>query len=92
MLTSDIHATDLAHIAIIERCSAAVSIFSGLSLIVTFLGCIKFHKSMNRLVFFATVGNIGASIATAIARDAISGNGSIRDKVLCYIQAFLIQW
>lgn len=76
-------------IVIIERVSSVLSLAGAAFVLITFLLNDKFRKPINRLVFYATFGNVITNIATLISTDGIeAGNTS----PLCQFQAFLIQW
>jgi hypothetical protein len=74
-------------IVIIERVNSSLSVVGCLFIMVTFLSSRAFHKPINRLVFFASAGNIMTNTATLISRSAL-GNLT---GALCQFQAFLIQ-
>ena len=74
-------------IVIIERVTSSLSVVGCLLIVVTFLSSSAFHKPINRLVFFASVGNIMTNIATLISRSALEN----LDGALCQFQGFLIQ-
>lgn len=74
-------------ISMIERVNSGLSIVGCLFIAMTFIFSKAFHKPINRLVFFASLGNIMTNIATLISRDALDNeNGP-----LCQMQGFLIQ-
>lgn len=76
-------------IIITERISSIFSLVGASFVVVTFLLDDKFRKPINRLVFYATFGNVVTNIATLISTSGIeAGSGSS----LCQFQAFLIQW
>lgn len=76
-------------ISVAERVCSAVSLVGTFVIVTTFIGSRLFRKPINRLVFYASWGNIMTNIATLISQDGIhSGGGS----PLCQFQAFLIQW
>ncbi|KAK5939605.1 hypothetical protein PMZ80_007984 [Knufia obscura] len=76
-------------IIVTERVSSVFSLTASAFVVVTFLLSDKFRKPINRLVFYATFGNVITNIATLISIDGIeAGKGSS----LCQFQAFLIQW
>ncbi|KAJ9654870.1 hypothetical protein H2198_006143 [Neophaeococcomyces mojaviensis] len=79
----------LQYIIIIERVASIFSLFGAAFVIVTFALSDKFRKPVNRLVFYATFGNILTNIATLISIDSIESGQS---SPLCQFQAFLIQW
>lgn len=81
--------TQLFAISITERICSAVSLAGTFVIVTTFIGSRTFRKPINRLVFYASWGNIMANIATLISQSGIhAGFGSS----LCQFQAFLIQW
>jgi hypothetical protein len=51
-----------------------------------------FRKPINRLVFFASFGNLMANIATLISTSAIPRNPGEAPSALCQFQGILIQW
>ncbi|KAI3318174.1 family A G protein-coupled receptor-like protein [Xylariaceae sp. AK1471] len=77
----------LRAIAIIERVGSVFSLTGCMFIIVTFLASSAFHKPINRLVFYASFGNVATSIATLIARAYTHELNSAG----CQIQGFLIQ-
>ncbi|OBT61292.1 hypothetical protein VE03_09587 [Pseudogymnoascus sp. 23342-1-I1] len=79
---------ELKAIEYAERVTSAFSIGGCFFVIVTFTAMKIFRKPINRLVFFATFGNLATNVATLISRSGIwAGN----DSAMCQIQAFLIQ-
>jgi len=89
MKATELSSYDLDNFQVIERVGSALSLVGCSFIAITFLGSKAFHKPINRLVFYASIGNIFTNIATIISREAvISGyfNGA-----LCQFQAFLIQ-
>lgn len=82
-------AQQTATISITERVASAVSVAASCIIIVTFIGFKSFRKPINRLVFYASFGNILANIGTLISESGIpKGSGS----PLCQFQGFVIQW
>ncbi|KAI9772674.1 MAG: hypothetical protein M1840_000269 [Geoglossum simile] len=78
----------LASLSVTERVTSALSLISTGYIIFTFLISTEFHKPINRLVFYASFGNIITNVATLISRSAIT----LGDKSpLCQLQSFLIQ-
>lgn len=79
----------LSAISITERVCSIVSLVGTFVIVTTFIGSRSFRKPINRLVFYASWGNIMTNIATLISQSGIrAGVGS----PLCLLQAFLIQW
>lgn len=76
-------------ILITERVSSIFSLVGAAFVIVTFVLNEKFRKPINRLVFFATFGNILTNVATLISTNGIEAGSA---TPLCQFQAFLIQW
>ncbi|KAF3395716.1 hypothetical protein F1880_007317 [Penicillium rolfsii] len=79
----------LSAISITERVCSAVSLVGTFVIVVTFIGSRSFRKPINRLVFYASWGNLMANIATLISQ---SGMHAGMSSPLCQFQAFLIQW
>ncbi|PNY26826.1 Cyclic AMP receptor 2 [Tolypocladium capitatum] len=76
-------------IGIMERTCSAVSLLGSIFTIVTFSCSSAFHeKPINRLVFFASFGNMMANVATLISNAYLNR----LDSVGCQAQAMLIQW
>lgn len=75
-------------IEITERLGSVLSLVGTAFIIGTFLYDKAFHKPINRLVFYASWGNIMANVGTLISRSGIVLG---LDKPLCQFQAFLIQ-
>lgn len=75
-------------IQVTERVTSSFSILGSFFIIFTFLASSAFHKPINRLVFYASWGNMAANVATLISRSGIEAGV---DAPLCQIQAFIIQ-
>lgn len=73
---------------ITERVNSVVSIISIIFVVATYLFSPGFNKPINRLIFFASFGNLGSAVAALI-----SENGPLvgERSALCKIQAFLVQ-
>ncbi|OJD23124.1 hypothetical protein ACJ73_05520 [Blastomyces percursus] len=81
---SQIHAIEAS-----VRAMSAVSVTSSFFVIASFLWSKLFQTPVNRLMFYATWGNVLANVGTIIGGAGIShGSGSS----LCRCQAFLLQW
>ena len=72
-----------------ERVASVFSVIGAAFIIFTFLFDSSFRKPINRLVFYASWGNLFANVATLISREGIKRE---IDGPLCQFQAFLIQW
>lgn len=77
----------LRSVDIIERICSSLSLLGCAFIILTFLSSKAFHKPINRLVFYASVGNIMSNVATLIARSSLTN----LDGGICQFQGFLIQ-
>ncbi|KAI1750105.1 G-protein coupled receptor [Xylaria castorea] len=74
-------------ISIIERVGSIFSLAGCLFIIVTFLSSSAFRKPINRLMFYASFGNMLVNVGTLIARAYVAK----QDSVGCQLQGFLIQ-
>lgn len=72
-----------------ERVSSVFSVLGAILIITTFLYDNRLRKPINRLVFYASWGNLFANVATLISREGIKRGV---DAPLCQFQGFLIQW
>jgi hypothetical protein len=80
--------SQLNAICLTERICSGISFLGTAFIIGTFLYDKSFRKPINRLVFYASWGNIMANVGTMISRNGIyAGVGS----PLCQFQGFLIQ-
>ncbi|CAD6500828.1 BgTH12-06533 [Blumeria graminis f. sp. triticale] len=78
-----------SNLSIIERIGSVLSLAGTIFIVVTFLCSTSFHKPINRLVFYASIGNMASNVATLISRSPVD-HGHF-DGALCQTQAFLIQ-
>jgi hypothetical protein len=74
-------------LTIIERTCSSISMLGCSFTILTFCFSKYFSKSINRLVFYASFGNLLANIGNLISRAYIDSP----DSAGCQAQAFLIQ-
>ncbi|KAL4927795.1 putative cAMP receptor-like protein [Aspergillus undulatus] len=72
-----------------ERTCSTISLLATSIIIISFASSTSFRKPINRLVFYASFGNIMANVATLISQSGIAAGPNSN---LCQIQAFLIQW
>ncbi|TVY91423.1 Cyclic AMP receptor-like protein A [Lachnellula willkommii] len=87
MHLSEVSQKQLENFSTIERIASSFSLVGICFIIITYGTSTAFHKPINRLVFYASLGNIFTNIATLMARDAlVHSNDS-----LCQFQGFLIQ-
>lgn len=87
MLASDLSEYELNMFSTLERVSSVLSLFGICWIMFTFLGSKLFHKPINRMVFYASIGNIFTSVATLISREALKRP----DSALCQFQGVLVQ-
>ncbi|KAJ9427427.1 hypothetical protein QL093DRAFT_2203669 [Fusarium oxysporum] len=79
--------SQLRALSIIERTCSVFSLVGSLFIIATFLSSKAFHKPINRLVFYASFGNMMTNVGTLMSRSYIGSPNSVG----CQFQAFLIQ-
>lgn len=84
--------TTLSHaqlnaMGIIERVCSVFSLLGSVFVIVTFICSKAFHKPINRLVFYASFGNMLCNVGTLMSRTYLDQP----DSVGCQFQSFLIQ-
>ncbi|KAI1486071.1 hypothetical protein F5X96DRAFT_272010 [Biscogniauxia mediterranea] len=77
----------LNDISIIERVGSVLSIIGGVFIIVTFSVSSAFHKPINRLVFYASFGNMMSNVGSLMSREYVDQI----DSFGCQFQGFLIQ-
>ncbi|KAG9187702.1 hypothetical protein G6011_05573 [Alternaria panax] len=90
MATPLSHSRDIA-IVVATRTASGLSVIGSTLIISTFVCFPFFRKPINRLVFFATFGNILTNIATLMSM-AVLPKGSDPPSGLCEFQGLLIQW
>ncbi|KAK4199901.1 putative G-protein coupled receptor 157 [Triangularia verruculosa] len=73
--------------SIIERTCSVFSLLGSVLVITTFCASKAFHKPINRLVFYASFGNLMTNAATLMARSFVNDPNSGG----CQFQGFLIQ-
>ncbi|KAJ0139627.1 Fusaric acid cluster transcription factor FUB10 [Fusarium oxysporum f. sp. albedinis] len=86
MLRTGLTTSDVKLITIIQQVCSVLSLVGCLFIIATFCLCDAFHKPINRLVFYASFGNIMASICFIMADSFIREP----DGAGCQTQAFLL--
>ncbi|ORY09186.1 hypothetical protein BCR34DRAFT_602979 [Clohesyomyces aquaticus] len=74
-----------------ERTMSCMSLLGSLFIMGTFLRWHFFRKPINRLVFFASFGNVLSNVATLISTTAIP-EATRGFSTLCEFQGTLIQW
>lgn len=78
-------------IDIAERVTSVLSILGLTFIISTFLLTRRFRRPINRLIFYASFGNLLSNIATLIARKAINELKGRKYSTFCSFQGFLLQ-
>ncbi|KAF4160233.1 hypothetical protein CNMCM6069_009304 [Aspergillus lentulus] len=76
-------------LSIIERVCSCVSVVASGIVIATFVSSTEFRKPINRLIFYASWGNLLSNVATLIAESSLQGHSR---GALCQFQGFMIQW
>lgn len=71
-----------------ERVNSIISLLGIAFILLTYLFTPYFSKPINRLVFYATWGNLGSHIASLISE---AGPDAGQTAPLCQFQAFLVQ-
>lgn len=71
-----------------ERVVSVFSLIGILFILITFYFLSSFNKPINRLVFYASFGNLGMNIACLISEKGPEAGST---SSLCQFQAFLIQ-
>ncbi|KAI1336123.1 hypothetical protein F5Y15DRAFT_212625 [Xylariaceae sp. FL0016] len=77
----------LSAVNILERVGSVFSLLGCIFIIVTFSLSPGFHKPINRLVFYASFGNMMTNVGSLMAREYVDYQNSFG----CQFQAFLIQ-
>ncbi|OTA94354.1 hypothetical protein M434DRAFT_71464 [Hypoxylon sp. CO27-5] len=86
-MSSELTPGVLRAITIIERVGSVFSLLGCLFVIFTFTFSKAFHKPINRLVFYASFGNMMTNVGTLMSRSYVSEINSFG----CQFQGFLIQ-
>ncbi|CAN8095181.1 unnamed protein product [Discula destructiva] len=87
MYAQEITQDELRSVDIVERVASVFSLLGCIFVIMSFSFSKAFHKPINRLVFYASIGNMMTNVATLMARTYVGIPGSAG----CQLQAFLIQ-
>jgi hypothetical protein len=74
-------------VSVLERATSVFSLLGSMVVITTFTFSRAFHKPINRLVFYASFGNLMTNVATLMGRSFVDNI----DQAGCQFQAFLIQ-
>ena len=84
-------ARQLLAVQVSERTMSVLSILGSLFIITSFLKFHYFRKPINRLVFYASFGNMLTNMATLVSTSAFPGY-KMGQKILCEFQGITIQW
>ncbi|KAJ6026413.1 uncharacterized protein N7446_004985 [Penicillium canescens] len=79
----------LRAISIAERVGGSSSLLGCAFIITTYCASTAFRKPVNRLIFYASFGNIFSAVASLMSRDGVTEG---RNSALCLAQAFFIQY
>lgn len=84
---SAITSETLFNLHTIERVNSVISVVGCLFILITFRFCKAFDRPINRLIAFASAGNLMTNVATIMAGASLDKE----DDFLCQAQGFLIQ-
>ncbi len=84
---SELTDAQLDALSVIERVCSVFSLLGCIFIIGSFCASKAFHKPINRLVFYASFGNMMTNVGTLMAREYVS----MPNSVGCQFQSFLIQ-
>lgn len=77
-------------VEVVERLMSAISIVASLFVLISYICFSSLNqKSVNRIIFLATWGNLMSNTGTLIS---VSGLKAGTHSSLCQVQAFLVQW
>lgn len=85
---SDLSEYQLNVLSTTERVGSCFSLVGIAFIFATFLLSSYFKKSINRQIFYASIGNLGVNIAALISED---GPRAGPDSALCQFQGFMVQ-
>ena len=81
--------SQLEAIEVVERVTSALSLAGTSFIFVTFLAFPAFHdRPINRLIFYASLGNTISNIGTLISTSGVAAGQS---SSLCQLQGWIIQ-
>ncbi|KAF2000274.1 hypothetical protein P154DRAFT_205233 [Amniculicola lignicola CBS 123094] len=86
-----LNAQQMMALQVSERTMSVLSILGSIFIISTFVKWKYFRKPINRLVFYASFGNLMSNVATLISTDALPQRGEHVGR-LCQFQGVTIQW
>lgn len=86
-----LNSDQLLAVTVSERTMSVMSLMGSLFILGTFTRWQYFRKPINRLVFYASFGNIMANVATMISTSALPSSPDVLSP-LCEFQGILVQW
>lgn len=90
-MVQELSGTQLQAMVITERVNSCLSLAGIFFVIVTFTFSSAFNKPINRLIYFASWGNIGSNVASLISEAGPLSSTGHNVSPLCQFQAFLVQ-
>ncbi|TVY94361.1 hypothetical protein LAWI1_G000352 [Lachnellula willkommii] len=89
--TIPLSASELKALVITERVNSSLSMAGIFFVLITYTFSSHFDKPINRLIFFATWGNIGSTVASLISDAGPLAVVGDKPAPLCQLQGFLVQ-
>ncbi|TVY15055.1 hypothetical protein LARI1_G007555 [Lachnellula arida] len=89
--TIPLSASELHALVITERVNSSLSMAGIFFVLITYTFSSHFDKPINRLIFFATWGNIGSTVASLISDAGPLAVVGDKPAPLCQLQGFLVQ-
>jgi len=89
--TIPLSASELNALVITERVNSCLSMAGIFFVLITYTFSSHFDKPINRLIFFATWGNIGSTVASLISDAGPLAVVGHKTAPLCQLQGFLVQ-
>ena len=74
-----------------ERVGSCFSLAGIAFIFATYLLSPYFQKSINRQIFYASIGNLGVNIAALISVDGVLAGQEFAGSALCQFQGFMVQ-
>ncbi|MCJ1434383.1 hypothetical protein MMC27_003751 [Xylographa pallens] len=90
-MSTSLTASQTRALEVTERVGSVISLVGCTWIFSTFLGSSRFRTPINRLIFYAALGNAFCNVATLISQDGIRAAEKSPNSPLCQFQAFLIQ-
>ncbi|KAK2630299.1 hypothetical protein QTJ16_001119 [Diplocarpon rosae] len=90
MWINEIPESLLDNVTVIERLFSTLSLIGAAFIVSTFLFARSFQKPINRVIFYASAGNVFTNVGTIISRGALHSI-EVEHGMLCQFQGVLIQ-